>query len=950
MQDTNTLCLLNRRKANECSRNGRILRDELGPLLSPLKIGTEVIDTDDLSDADADAMEVEGKPGDKPGDKPEGTTMRPPPHTPDQSTENKAASAHTALPPTQASYMRNVQMNDLDDEEDHEEQKLLRATRQLFEKADDAILELYHTDANTGQRTSETKTMFELLSILVGNKGLQLLKNAVRVNMRYKAKKYDELLREVGERRDIEVTKMKAKMASIKTVVKLDDRDNWNLFEKMGDVVLEIDKQIETFRVTSDSAKKILNTENLDDDGINDTDTNGSIGERRNRLVKALKGLSYFRQQPMIIETACEIVKTFLINPYFIQNKFMNFLFAGPAGTGKTSIVRAVSKVFSAAGIFVYGTVVEGGRDNFIGGYEGQTVGKSMNFLISGLDGVVFVDEAYALTTWNDGVPSSYGAEATSAMVDFMTKYKGLYCLMFAGYEKEMRRYFLGANEGLSRRISYKFKLRDYNTKEMIHIFKVSLVRELGIKDQSDNAVRFVETAFGLGAWKWFEEVVKESTKRHKRVYTKRRFDKLTNEYYANEVVVIPLHKFMYEIFKDQAGSMSNLAEIAAISLIAQTPLSEVHFEDLDQESAMDTGRGVSQLIESRKRRFMFHKGNTTRLMKDIIVERINTGYLGESSLFLEELDAVSNIAYERADMYFASALQRAHENPGQYPYKGPTWIDTDVQFEFGDDEVNDDALFDVPNPATPTVANKGSGIAMSLRFQISDTPNNRLYGRWHSILQKTPKGAWWAISAREVAQTGFTKFFEQYTKDLHNMVPIKTVGGRNGQLVVKELDYATPLRSSRVTQRLLVNGNPTFDVEVFMIYYYVLKSDGTRTYTQSYYQLRIINKYLVGDPSEFIYSYGLPSVAFVQANREFHFTRIQHPAHASALPCAYESFQSVLKVQMTELAEVMQTEVKQFLDLGGRDAPLDTFAAGLQPEGVRRRSALADDPQPGNW
>jgi len=841
-------------------------------------------------------------------------------------------------------------MNDLDDEEDHEEQKLLRATRQLFEKADDAILELYHTDANTGQRTSETKTMFELLSILVGNKGLQLLKNAVRVNMRYKAKKYDELLREVGERRDIEVPKMKAKMASIKTVVKLDDRDNWSLFEKMGDVVLEIDKQIETFRVTSDSAKKILNTENLDDDGINDTDTNGSIGERRNRLVKALKGLSYFSQQPMIIETACEIVKTFLINPYFIQNKFMNFLFAGPAGTGKTSIVRAVSKVFSAAGIFVYGTVVEGGRDNFIGGYEGQTVGKSMNFLISGLDGVVFVDEAYALTTWNDGVPSSYGAEATSAMVDFMTKYKGLYCLMFAGYEKEMRRYFLGANEGLSRRISYKFKLRDYNTKEMIHIFKVSLVRELGIKDQSDNAVRFVETAFGLGAWKWFEEVVKESTKRQKRVYTKRRFDKLTNEYYANEVVVIPLHKFMYEIFKDQAGSMSNLAEIAAISLIAQTPLSEVHFEDLDQDSAMDTGRGVSQLIESRKRRFMFHKGNTTRLMKDIIVERINTGYLGESSLFLEELDAVSNIADERVDMYFSSAMFRARNDSEQYPYKGPEWLDKDVQIEFGDDEVNDDSLFDVPNPATPTVANKVSDIAMNLRFPISDTPNNRLYGRWHSILkQKAPKGAWWATSAKEVAQIGCNTFFEQYTKDLHKMVPIPTVGGQNDQLVVQELDYSTPLKSSRVTQRLLVNGNSTFDVEVFMIYYYVLAGE-TRNYTKYYYQLRIINKYLNDSPSEFIYSYGFPFAAFVQANREFHFTRIQHPAHASALPVTYESFQSSLKVQMTELVQVMQTEVKQFLALGGSDAPLDTFAAGLQPEGARRRSALADDPQPGNW
>ena len=81
--------------------------------------------------------------------------------------------------------------------------------------------------------------------------------------------------------------------------------------------------------------------------------------------------------------------------------------------------------------------------------------------------GVVFIDEAYALTQWSDGKPEGYGSEAVSAMVEFMTRYKGLYCLLAAGYEREMTRYFLPTNPGLPRRFPYRFVLHDLTPDEL---------------------------------------------------------------------------------------------------------------------------------------------------------------------------------------------------------------------------------------------------------------------------------------------------------------------------------------------------------------------------------------------------------------------------------------------------------------------------------------------------
>jgi hypothetical protein len=894
-----------------------------------------------------------------------------------------------------------------DDEIDQQEQALLRATKELFEKDDEAIMDLYYKDPVTRESTDETKTYHELKVVLSGDKGLEILKNAVRVNMRYKAAKYDELYVEVGKKREVEMKKVRGKMSKIREAAGVTPSDNWHIFEKVGDVILEIDKQMETFRVIGNKAREILNTDGLDNDGLSPEEKAGSVGARRGRLLKALEGLAYFKQQPMVVETVCEIVKTFLINPYFIQLKFMNFLFAGPAGTGKTSIVRAASKVFSASGIFVYETVVEGGRDNFIAAYEGQTVGKTMNFLISGLDaGVTFVDEAYSITTWDKGTPSSYGSEATSAMVDFMTKYKGLYCLMYAGYEKEMRRYFLAANEGLSRRIPYQFKLKDYTPNALVYIFKISLLRELGIKDQSDQAVRYIETAFELKAWKWFEELVSESSKRQKRVYNSPQFDELTQKYYNREVTILPNYKFMYEIFKDQAGSMSNLAEVVAIELISSMPLTDAYMtklppseypdpmiiEDYAESSSSDPStpqsdtasddlerkRSVMQLVETRKRRFMFRKANTVEFMKNAIRFKIKTGYLSESALFLEEFDNVAKIADDGTEAYFERELLLSRDIPG-YVYRKESWYDMDATIDPDDTDV-DDSEFEVrPDDPTPLKGKGGGGggggtkkVPTVLRFRVSDSPNNRLFGRWLSILNKPltlkpatrrdagssssnyTNSAWWYGNPTELAEAAKNAFFEKYTLKEHTLKPIKTSEPAYGTLnITNEKDYNKTKEYTRVSQTMMVSVNSTFDVEVRMMHYYDsdLPDDALRNhiYKFSQYQLRLINRHLSDNPmTRFIYSYGYPKDSFVAADRNFYFTRIEHTLNTMSVAGNYEKFKTHFGQVMKELVDMVQADVELLKGLSGFNVPLPKYAPGEEPYGVERKPPLVDDPEPG--
>jgi SpoVK/Ycf46/Vps4 family AAA+-type ATPase len=194
-----------------------------------------------------------------------------------------------------------------------------------------------------------------------------------------------------------------------------------------------------------------------------------------------LVGLAGVKREVKLVAALIQVQNMRRERKLTVTESSRHLIFTGNPGTGKTTVARLLAQIYRTLGVVAKGHLVETDRSGLVAGYVGQTATQVKRVFESAVEGVLLIDEAYALAR---GGERDFGMEAIDTIVKLVEDHRDDIVVICAGYPEEMAT-FVDSNPGLRSRFPKTIDFPDYSTDELVQIFE-GITKKAGYEPTKD--------------------------------------------------------------------------------------------------------------------------------------------------------------------------------------------------------------------------------------------------------------------------------------------------------------------------------------------------------------------------------------------------------------------------------------------------------------------------------